>query len=276
MASSLQPDNPALRVGLYRLYREFFDRAERKRRWSLADDIPWDQVNRQMPAAIADVVESFCAVELFLPDYIAKALPMIRTNRGWAWFHANWGYEESKHSMALGDWLLRSGMRTEEQMADLENQLFQHEWNLPHDSPQAMLMYGMVQELATWLHYRNLRHRVDEIGDPALSRLLGLIAVDERSHHAFYRQVVQMFLEIDRPYTLEQLRRVLLGFAMPAVHLLADSCKRVADIKALGIFDEGMFMGEIYYPILDALGVEHQELRALSSPRKSLVASQVS
>jgi acyl-[acyl-carrier-protein] desaturase len=274
MSSQLQPENPALRVELYRLYREFFDRAERKRRWSLADDIPWDQVNRNLPPVIADVVESFCAVELFLPDYIAKALPMIRANRGWAWFHANWGYEESKHSLALGDWLLRSGMRTEEQMADLESQLFQHEWNLPHDSPQAMLIYGMAQELATWLHYRNLHHRVDEYGDPALSKLLGLIAVDERSHHAFYRQVVQLFLEIDRPYTLEQLRRVLHGFAMPAVHLLADSHKRVADIKALGIFDEEMFMGEIYYPILNALGVEHRELRALSSPRKSLVVGQ--
>jgi acyl-[acyl-carrier-protein] desaturase len=271
MSSSLPPEHPALRVGLYRLYREFFARAERKRRWSLEADIPWNQVNRWMPARIADVVESFCAVELFLPDYIAKALPMIRANRGWAWFHTNWGYEESKHSLALGDWLLHSGMRTEEQIADLEDRVFQHEWNLPHDSPQAMLMYGMVQELATWLHYRNLRSRVDEYGDPALSRLLALIAVDERSHHAFYRQVVQMFLEIDRPGALEQLRRVLHGFAMPAVHLLAESQKRVADIKALGIFDEDMFMGEIYYPILDALGVEHKELRNLTSPRKSLV-----
>src|SRR5206468_2632586 len=41
MTSALQPDNPALRAGLYRLYRDFFDRAERKRRWSLREDIPW-------------------------------------------------------------------------------------------------------------------------------------------------------------------------------------------------------------------------------------------
>jgi acyl-[acyl-carrier-protein] desaturase len=41
MASPLAPDNPALRAGLARLYRDFFDRAERKRRWSLADDVPW-------------------------------------------------------------------------------------------------------------------------------------------------------------------------------------------------------------------------------------------
>ena len=105
---------------------------------------------------------------------------MIRANKGWSWFHANWGYEESKHSLALGDWLLRSGHRTEEQMADLEDQLSQTEWELPQDSPHGMLIYAMTQEMATWLHYRNLRLKVlERHGDPALSTLLQYIAVDE-------------------------------------------------------------------------------------------------
>src|SRR5437762_2865314 len=261
MSTRLHPEDPDLRVRFYRMYREFFDRAERKRRWSVAADIPWDQTNSHLPPEIADVVESFCAVELFLPDYVAKALPMIRANRGWSWFHANWGYEESKHSLALGDWLLRSGHRTEEQMADLEDLLSQNEWELPHDSPQGMLIYAMTQEMATWLHYRNLRLRVLEHGDPALTTLLQFIAVDERAHHAFYKGVVQVFLELDRKETLEQLRRVLLGFSMPAVTLLADSRARVARIKKLGIFDEDMFLHEVYQPILEELGVQPRELR---------------
>jgi acyl-[acyl-carrier-protein] desaturase len=258
---ALQLDCPALREGIGGLYREFFDRAEKKRRWSLRDDIPWDQVNRAMDPAVADVVESFCAVELYLPDYIGKALPLIRANRGWAWFHANWGYEESKHSLALGDWLLRSRLRSDEQMADLEGQVFRQEWRLPYDSARGMLIYAMVQELATWVHYRNLRRRVDERGDPALSTLLGLIAVDERAHHTFYRRVVQLFLELDRPGTLEQLREVLQNFAMPAVHLLAESRRRVAQIKGLEIFDEMTYMREVYGPVLAALGVRPRELR---------------
>ncbi len=269
MSSALQPDNPALRAGMYRLYREFFDQAERKRRWSVADDIPWDQVNRSVGPAVADVVESFCAVELYLPDYVAKALPLVRTNRGWSWFHVNWGYEESKHSLALGDWLLRSGARTESQMADLEDHTFKHEWELPIDSPHGMLVYAMTQELATWIHYRNLRRHVGEHGDPALSRLLALISADERSHHVFYRTAVQLFMEIDRRETLEQLRRVLLTFAMPAVYLLADSRRRMAAIRELGIFDEDVFANEVYRPILEALGIDHRELREGPSRRKS-------
>jgi acyl-[acyl-carrier-protein] desaturase len=272
MPSVLDPDSPELRAGLYRLYREFFARAEKKRRWSLEDDIPWDQVNRTMDPAVADVVESFCAVELYLPDYVAKALPMIRANKGWSWFHANWGYEESKHSLALGDWLLRSGLRSDEQMADLEAEVFAHEWQLPHDSPVGMLIYAMVQELATWVHYRNLRRRVDEHGDPALSALLGLIAVDERAHHAFYRSVVEMLLGLDRQGTLEQLRRVLVTFAMPAVHLLADSRRRINDIAELKIFDESVFREEVYQPVLTVLGVDHRELRQSETTRKSAPA----
>lgn len=269
MPTALDPTHPALRRALYSLYRDFFDQGEKKRRWSLTEDIPWDQVNRNMDPTIGDVVESFCAVELYLPDYIAKALPMIRANKGWAWYHANWGYEESKHSLALGDWLLRSGMRTEEQMYDLEDQLFAHEWQLPQDSPAGMVIYAMLQELATFLHYRNLRHRVDEHGDPALSKLLGLISVDERAHHSFYRKLVQVFLEVDREETIEQLRRVLLNFKMPAVHLLADSRKRMNDIKELNIFDEDIFLREVYQPALTALGLTHQDLRQPKRTRKS-------
>ena len=271
MSDILRPDSRELRDGLYRLYREFFSQAERNRRWSLEDDIPWDQVNPHISPAIADVVESFCAVELYLPDYISKALPLIRVNKGWSWFHANWGYEESKHSLALGDWLLRSGVRSDEQMADLEHQVFTHEYELPQDNAVGMLIYAMVQELATFIHYRNLRRKVDEEGDPCLSRLLGLITVDERAHHAFYRRVVQLFLELDRKETLEQLRGVMLNFSMPAVHLLADSRRRVAEVRELGIFSEEIFYTDVYQPVLSALGVDHRELRGPKGSRKSTV-----
>src|SRR5688500_10072799 len=90
--------SPELNHKISRLFRDFFRKAERKRRWSLDDDIPWDQCDPNGDPAIADVVESFCAVELYLPDYLGKILPQIRSQRGRAWFSFNWGYEESKHS----------------------------------------------------------------------------------------------------------------------------------------------------------------------------------
>jgi len=40
MSDPLDPTNPELRAEFYKLYRDFFDRAERKRRWTVAEDIP--------------------------------------------------------------------------------------------------------------------------------------------------------------------------------------------------------------------------------------------
>jgi hypothetical protein len=85
--------------------------------------------------------------------------------------------------------------------------------------------------------------------------------------------VVQLFLGLDRREMLEQLGRVLLTFAMPAVHLLADSRRRAEDIRKLGIFNEEVFLHDLYQPIVEALGVGHRELRDGRRPRKSAPAA---
>jgi acyl-[acyl-carrier-protein] desaturase len=262
MTDTMKPEGPAVLTQIYRLYRDYFDRAEKKRRWSLRDDIPWGQCNRSLTPAIADVVETFCSVEMYLPDYLSKLLPQVRANRGRAWMLANWGYEESKHSMALGDWLLHSRMRTEEQMADLEGKVFQQEWDLPYDNARAMVCYTTLQELATWLHYRTLRQIVRENGgDPALDQVLALVAIDERAHYDFFRRLVQLYLEDDRPGTLEQLRLVANTFKMPAYHLLVDGRQRAAAITEMRIFDYDIYYYNVFEPCMAALGVDKSELR---------------
>ena len=266
------PEDPELLAAIYRLFREYFDKAEKKRRWSIKDDIPWQSCNRSLDPAIAEVVETFCSVELYLPDYLARLIPQVRGNRGRAWFLANWGYEESKHSMALGDWLLKSGQRSEEQMADLEARLFEYEWNVPQDNARGMACYSMFQELATWLHYRNLRMVAGSRGgDPALDKLLLLVSVDERAHYEFFKELVKLYLSYDRPGTLEQMRRVANTFAMPAYNLLVDGERRALEVQSLAIFDEKMFVYEVFEPCLEAIGVSKTELRQRRS-RRELVA----
>ena len=146
-------------------------------------------------------------------------------------------------------------------MADLEHQVFAHDWNLPHDSPVAMLIYAMVQELATGLNYRNLRRRLGGHADPALFKLLGFLGLDEQAHHDFFYRAVRLHLGDDRAGTLGQLRRVLDTFAMPALEGLADGRRRVEAIRALGVFDHQTYYREVYHPILEALGVTRPELR---------------
>jgi acyl-[acyl-carrier-protein] desaturase len=263
-------DDPQLEASFWKLYREFFDMAERRRRWSIRDDIPWNQTNPSLAPQVADVVESFCAVELYLPDYTANILPLVRPSRGRTWFYANWGYEESKHSLALGDWLLKSRSRSDEQLADVERNVIEGRWNLPHGSRLGMLVYAMTQELATWLAYRNLCRRAAENGgDPALEKLLMLLAVDERAHYDFFRKCVAIYLHNDRPATLEQMRRVMNDFAMPVIHEMADTRQRVQDIQALNIMTQDLYYREVYLPILSALGVNRSDMRNRLPSKKS-------
>jgi len=264
-----EPDGPELNKHIWSLYREFFTRAERRRRWNIEDDIPWDQCNPDTAPEIADVVETFCAVELFLPDYVGKALPLVRGIRGRAWFLANWGYEESKHSLVLQEWLVRSGHRTWHQIEEASNWAVFNEWNLPQTDIRGMSCYTMAQELATWLHYRNLRNIIGNT-DPALNKVLQLVSIDERAHFDFYVKVMKLHLADDRAGTLRQLKDVLNGFAMPATHLMADSIQRQQRVRELNIFNDDLFYSEVLMPIMSALDIDKSELRNRSLVKKSL------
>jgi len=254
---------------MYKLFRDYFDMAEKKRRWSIREDVPWDQCNKSMNPAVADLVSTFVAVELYLPDYLGKLIPQVRANRGRAWMLANWGYEECKHSMVLEDWLLHSKSRTESQMADLHTEVFNHEWNLPYDDARAMLCYTTFQELATRIHYVNMKRVVkDEGGCPALEKALSLVAIDEAAHADFFRKLLEIYLRYDRPGTLEQIRRVINTFSMPAVHMMTDSRKRMAEIKDMNIFSEEIFVTECYEPILQRMGIQKAELRRRNYKRE--------
>jgi acyl-[acyl-carrier-protein] desaturase len=167
---------------------------------------------------------------------------------------------------------LKSGQRSEEYMADLDDVVFAREWNLPQDNHVGMLVYAMVQEEATFLNYRNLRQRVSELGsDPALEKLLGFLAVDEKAHHAFFRDCLKLYLEHDRAAVIEQMRRVMNDFAMPAINdLLDDSKSRIAAIRRLDLFSPEIYFQEVYLPILESLGVSRQEMRSAFRLKKSL------
>ena len=114
----------------FEAFLRYFKNAEERRRWSIQKDIPWDKTSPNASDLTADIVQSFSAVEMYLPDYTHKIMELVRHSRGRAYFQSNWGYEESKHSIVLEEWLIRSGKRTEQEMRDFERQLLGEEWNL--------------------------------------------------------------------------------------------------------------------------------------------------
>ncbi|MBI3461440.1 MAG: acyl-ACP desaturase [Planctomycetes bacterium] len=252
---------PTIENRFYDLYLEYFHKAEAHRRWNIMEDIPWHEAKCHPDDAVAQIAESFMAVEMYLPDYTSRILHLIRRSRGRAWFQANWRYEESKHSLVLETWLVRSGHRTDDQLRAFEQEILARQWDLCYDSPLEMIVYTTFQEYATGLNYRNLRRLVASSGDAALDRLLVLLAGDETAHFQFFKDGVCIFPEHDRDRVLEAIVHVLKTFRMPAQHLIPNWSERDQLIRARQVFNNRIFTHDVLPSVLRALGLSLNELR---------------
>jgi acyl-[acyl-carrier-protein] desaturase len=248
-----------LAMRMYQEYTTFFQKAERERRWNVFDDIPWDKINKNATDELALCAETFCGVEMYLPDYVAGGINVVRKSFGQAWFQANWAYEESKHALALTEYLLRSGKRTDEEMVDFQNRIFEKTWELPFKTPREMTLYGVIQEMATFVIYLKQRDRAGTEKCEALHKIYDFIARDEIAHCRFYQTVVKVLLEEDRDGTLCDLNHVFAKFEMPGVKLVPDYAGRVEVMRSAGI-DRAVFLQKVYFPILKYLGITRHEL----------------
>lgn len=258
---------------LWREYLAFFEKAERERRWNVFTDVPWDRINPAAPEDLALCAETFAAVEMYLPDYLAEGIAVVRASSGQAWFQAAWGYEESKHSLALLHWLMRSGRRTENQIFDLQQALAAREWTRPFATGRQMTCYGCVQEMATCVIYAKHRAWAAREGDQCLRTIYEHVARDEMAHARFYQAVLRALLEEDREGTVADLAHVCANFEMPGVGLVPDYDARIVKMRAAGI-DRDVFIRKVYLPMLSSLGVSrHEMLRAQrATPRTGVVA----
>jgi acyl-[acyl-carrier-protein] desaturase len=246
---------------LYRTYMEFFEKAERERRWNVFNDVPWDKVNPDAPEELALCAETFCSVEMFLPDYVSQGVNCVRDYFGRAWFQANWGYEESKHALALGEYLVRSGKRTKDAWFDLQRRILDQRWTAPFATGREMTCYGIVQEMATFLIYCKHRDFARRERDECLYAIYDFIARDEIAHCRFYQDVVRVLMEEDREGTLADLAHVFANFRMPGVDLVPDYDARIVKMREAGI-DRNVFIRKVYLPILGYLGTDRHEMLA--------------
>ena len=99
---------------LYEMYKTFFDKAEQERRWNPLRDIPYDKINAGTFRSRSSLVRGDVLFGRKLSSGLRLAGNQHRKRPyfGQAWFSANWAYEESKHSVALMEYMLQSGRRS--------------------------------------------------------------------------------------------------------------------------------------------------------------------
>ena len=251
-----------LREAFHREFMTFFERAERTRRWNVFTDIAWDRLADSAQMADPRLVrcaETFCGVEMYLPDYLRAHLDLMRGDYGRAWFAANWGYEEAKHSLALREYLRRSGARDDRELHDYAETVLARSWRAPYGDGRRMTIYGALQELTTFVIYRKQRRWAERLGDPVLPEIYRLIGRDEMAHARFYLRMVALHLADDPDGARADIAYVLCTFRMPAEDLLPDYADRIEVMRAAGI-DRGVFLAEVVLPLLRALGLTRHDL----------------
>ena len=250
----------SMRERFYRAYLEFFETAERKRRWNMFDDVPWEALDRTTNSEQKAVcIETFCAEELYLPDYSANGIELTRSIFGAAWFQTCWSYEESKHGLVFREYLIRSGLRSETQFAAFEEGIFSKTWRLPFKTRRQMACYGALQEVATYVAYKAQKDKAAWEGDKVLKAIFSHVSRDEAAHAGFYRAVIELEMAEDRLGTLADLAYVIAHFKMPGDGLIPDYQDRLRTSGA-GISPR-TFMERGVLPTLRTLGTSRAELK---------------
>jgi len=252
--------SPATREKMYHLYLDFFEVAERKRRWNIFQDIPWEKLDvSKNNDRKAMCVETFCAEEFYLPDYSLGGIGLSRSVFGASWFQACWSYEESKHGLVFREYLSRSGLRSEAQLAALEDTVVANKWELPFETSRQMACYSALQEAATYLAYKAQKDLAGIEGNRVLEAIFTYVSRDEAAHAGFYRAMIELEMAEDRLGTVKDLAYVVSRFRMPGDGLIPDYQKRLHTTGA-GISTR-LFVQHGLFPILKTLGTSSAELK---------------
>lgn len=248
----------------YRAYMEFFETAERKRRWNLFEDVPWDKLSPDTNNEERAIrIETYCAEEMLLPDYTAAGNEMLRGVFGLAWFQNAWSYEESRHGLVFREYMIRSGLRTQAQFDRLETDVFSRSWKAPFATRRQMSCYGALQESATYLAYRAQKDRAELESDAPLEAIFFLLSRDEAAHAGFYRSMIEIEMDEDRVGTLADLAYVIANFRMPGDGLLPDYRENLR-VGGGGISPR-VFLTRAVFPLLKQLSTNRDELRSASA-----------
>ena len=187
--------DPATEERLYRLYREYYQRAEDERAWNLWEVISWDAALKEPPADLVSAAIDIYKDGIPLPDFSARLLNVQRASRGRAWFLTCWSYEEVKAHLAIREWLLCAGV-SDETLKNLSDELMNsYRWEPDSYEPLPMLADALYWELRQIEKMRQLRTAAQTAGDPALTDVATRTLADHEAQRDFFRNTLRIISE---------------------------------------------------------------------------------
>jgi acyl-[acyl-carrier-protein] desaturase len=252
------------RVQYYRAAMDFLETAESKRDWKIFDDIPWEKVDPSKNSEQKSTrIETFCAEEMYLPDYASHGARITRELYGVSCFQARWSFEESRHGLVFREYLARSGLRSEDEIELLEQLVYARDWTPPFPTVRQMSCYGALQEGATYSAYKAQKERAEVEGDSVLKAIFTHVGSDEAAHAGFYRKLVEIELGADRDATIRDFALVLANFKMPGDGLIPHYHDRLK--LGGGGISARQFMEGVVLTTLRSLGISRGELKSANA-----------
>lgn len=191
---------------LYKLFCAYFSRAEAERNWNLWEAIDWNAESVAPSSALIEATLALYRDVAMLPDYSSVGLSLLRASRGRAWFWTRWSYEESKHQLALQEWLTRRGGWEGSQIQALsEDLLTRYYWAPPCTDACCVLLDALLYELREIEALTALKAQAEAEGEAILAQVASYLIADDEGQRDFLVEAIQI---VQRSYP-ELLRQAL-------------------------------------------------------------------
>jgi acyl-[acyl-carrier-protein] desaturase len=214
---------------------------------SVRPDVPWDESESPLPAAVRSALYVNLLTEDNLPYYLRDVDRMFGQHGGpWSEWVRRWTAEESRHATVIREYLTLTRAVCPVELE--RGRMAQMSSGEVPEPPTAMrgLAYLSIQELATRISHLNTGKLLpDRHGREIMKR----VAVDENYHHLFYRDAAAAAFDLDASEMMVALEAEVTAFAMPGTGI-PNFKEHSRAISRAGIYDFRSHHEQILVPLV--------------------------
>lgn len=182
------------------IYDHVFNRLERAR-WSLNDDIPWNEIDKELLKAHPETLQQIkviCLAEFTALDATMMFLRDFFEDIDFSCFMSVWYYEEMKHHYVLKRYLAENGVEVH------EHELKPIHQYLPAGGLIPTITMHLVGEIKLHCWYKSVS---DFSPEGVAVKIFNYMAADELRHGQVYYEFLERYIKRD-PRQLEQVLRM--------------------------------------------------------------------
>lgn len=218
------------------------------------DGQDWEPGQTQLPDVAQVAMVQNLLTEDNLPSYHREIAMNFGMDGPWGQWVNRWTAEETRHSIALRDYLVVTRSVDPVQLEKLRLEQMTRGFSPGQNRQGDMfaeslfdsVMYVSFQELATRVSHRNTGKASN---DTIVEQLMARVSHDENLHMIFYRDISAAGLDIAPNQAMKSVHRILRNFKMPG--FTVPEFRRKAVIIAVGgIYDPRIHLDEVVMPVL--------------------------